>query len=236
VQVFTDSLNIPQYEIDYNLVESIDTGSDTQYFIGGTSGLRSFGVEAEAIPKFFYRDAGGTFYRWDGVEGTTVDFDPFSTLGHYEIKANGTTISLHIDGSDMGSITPVGTTVTLKTFGNGYSPNAGFGNSASCTVAGFRVFDEFDPSKGKVPLVDYPMNEGVGLPLDISSNGNDAVQNTGEWVDIASSPQSWRLMEERTSAEYFSDINCYRNDTNEVYVSQGLPQTSDSFEIKVELR
>jgi len=44
---------------------------------------------------------------------------------------------------------------------------------------------------------------------------------------------SWVEMTEKTSSDYFTAINCFRNDSTDVLVSQGFPQTSDSFEIKI---
>jgi hypothetical protein len=46
----------------------------------------------------------------------------------------------------------------------------------------------------------------------------------------------WVLMTEKTSAEFFTGINAFRDEIDTVYISQGLPQTSDTFELKVEVK
>lgn len=43
----------------------------------------------------------------------------------------------------------------------------------------------------------------------------------------------WVLMDEKTSLDVFSQINCFRNAGTAVYVNQGLPQTVDAFQVKI---
>jgi hypothetical protein len=47
---------------------------------------------------------------------------------------------------------------------------------------------------------------------------------------------NWTLMEEKTTNDYFTGINAYRDANNVVYISQGLPQTADTFDLLVKPR
>lgn len=43
----------------------------------------------------------------------------------------------------------------------------------------------------------------------------------------------WILMQEKTTNDYFTGINAYRDAGDVVYISQGLPQTVDTFDLLV---
>ena len=44
---------------------------------------------------------------------------------------------------------------------------------------------------------------------------------------------NWALMEEKTTNDYFTGINTFRDANDVVYISQGLPQTSDTFDLLI---
>lgn len=65
------------------------------------------------------------------------------------------------------------------------------------------------------------------------------IEKAAGWTD--STPYSvyyrdtgaWALMTEKTTNDYFTGINCYRDDGADVLVSQGLPEWSETFQIKL---
>jgi hypothetical protein len=71
----------------------------------------------------------------------------------------------------------------------------------------------------------YPLTYKIDKPAEWGESTPYSVQyrDTG----------SWSSMTEKTTNDFFTGINCYRDETNVVYVSQGLPQNSDQFEIKL---
>jgi hypothetical protein len=71
----------------------------------------------------------------------------------------------------------------------------------------------------------YPLTYKVDKPTTWSSG----TQYTVEYKDTG----GWSALTEKQASDIFTDINCYRDDTSVVYVSQGLPQQSDSFQIRI---
>jgi len=73
---------------------------------------------------------------------------------------------------------------------------------------------------------------GLSTPLTYKINKPTA-WGTDDTLCYYKDTGSYSLMTEKTASDYVTGIDYYRDDGSVVYVSQGLPQESDSFMIKV---
>lgn len=74
---------------------------------------------------------------------------------------------------------------------------------------------------------------GLSYPLTYRIDKPAAWDAAAEYRVYYRDTGLWSEMTEKTTNDYFTGINCYRDDGTNVLVSQGLPQWSDRFEIKL---
>lgn len=84
-----------------------------------------------------------------------------------------------------------------------------------------------DPAERSKYGLSYPLTYKVTKPPDW-------INSSGVYVyyrDLVET--NWTLMDKKTTNDFFTGINAYRDAGDVVYVSQGLPQTTDTFDLLI---
>jgi hypothetical protein len=118
------------------------------------------------------------------INGTT----PLQIGTPYRVRITwtGSLVKLHVDGVEEYSGAQVGVVGTVDSVYIGTFNNAGVP-----FPSGFLgIISESIVSDGTNNLACWPLEEGLGLPYDVSENGNDTTLNTGTWTTADGIP-SW---------------------------------------------
>lgn len=72
----------------------------------------------------------------------------------------------------------------------------------------------------------FPLSFVVDKPVGIASGDDYSVSYSTNGV-------LWAACTQKTANDWYNDLNCYRDDGDQVIVNQGLPHFTDSFQIRI---